>query len=53
MGQIITFVLAAAIIGYGAYILVKSIKKQTQGDCVGCSHAGDKNCGCSSHKAKY
>ncbi|MBB6216788.1 hypothetical protein HNQ80_002892 [Anaerosolibacter carboniphilus] len=47
-GNIITMLLASAIIGYGAYMLVKSLKKQAKGDCVGCSHQGDAGCGCES-----
>ncbi|MFZ5969279.1 MAG: hypothetical protein ACOYVK_19145 [Bacillota bacterium] len=46
--QLLTFLLAAPVIGYGAFVLVRSIKKQTQGDCVGCSHSGGKSCCCSS-----
>ena len=38
MGTVITFVLTALIIGYGAYALVTGIKREVKGEgCAGCS----------------
>jgi hypothetical protein len=45
-GNIITMLLASAVIGYGAYMLVKSLRKQAKGDCSGCSQQGNNGCGC-------
>jgi len=48
-GTIVTAILATVILGYGAYIVVKSIKRTKEGKCVscsGCSHGAS----CSSYK---
>lgn len=40
-----SFVIGAVVIGYGIYVLSKSLKKQIKGDCGGCSGCSSKNCG--------
>ncbi|SKC81253.1 FeoB-associated Cys-rich membrane protein [Maledivibacter halophilus] len=46
MGGIITFVLAALVLGYGGYALVKGLKREVKGEgCSGCSGCSlSKNC---------
>lgn len=46
MGNIITYLLAVLIIGYGVYQFSKSIKDQSKGKCSGCS------CDCDSCETK-
>ena len=46
MGNIITIVLGALIIGYGGYTLFKSIKKEIKGEgscCSGCNGCSSSN----------
>jgi len=50
--QIVTVLLATVVIGYGVYMLVKSVGKQVKGDCSGCSYRGGKSCNCSAIKKK-
>ncbi|WFD09311.1 FeoB-associated Cys-rich membrane protein [Tepidibacter hydrothermalis] len=43
-----TFVIGGLVIGYGVYALVKTLKKEAKGECVGCS--GCMSTSCSSRK---
>ncbi len=45
-----TYIIGGLIVGYGVYILVKTLRKEAKGDCSGCSGCNVTNC--SSRKVK-
>lgn len=38
------FIIGTLVIGYGIYTLVKTLKKEAKGECVGCSGCTTTSC---------
>jgi len=39
-----TLIIGGLVIGYGIYTLVKTLKKEAKGECVGCSSCTSTSC---------
>ncbi|CAH2212571.1 FeoB-associated Cys-rich membrane protein [Tepidibacter aestuarii] len=39
-----TFIIGGLVIGYGIYALVRTLKKEAKGECVGCSGCTSRTC---------